>query len=138
MRIMKKIIIFSVIVATLFFTFTPSVQAKQQFFKLPIPAWFSQAIEPIQNTIKSLTSRIDGHEAKIAELEKKVTSLEEKLNNLEKQFTNHTNSLISPYYNGTVTIIPSEPVGIGTTNPTVELNFNCGSSDCQELLRLGE
>lgn len=131
---MKKIIIFSVIVAALFFAFTPSVQAKQQFLKLPIPAWFSQAIEPIQNTIKSLTGKIDNHEARIAELEKKVTSLEEKLNNLEKQFTNHTNSLISPYYNGTVTTIPSEPVGIGPTNPTEQLDLNCGSPNCQEQL----
>lgn len=84
---MKKIIIFSVIVATLLFTFTPSVQAKQELFKFSIPAWFSQAIQPFQNTLKALTGRIDNHEARIAELEKKVADLEEKIRQLESRWT---------------------------------------------------
>lgn len=134
---MKKIIIFSVIIGTLLFTFTPSVQAKQQFFKLPIPAWFSQAIEPIQNTITSLITKTDNHEARIAELEKKVADLELKISGLEIQLTNHTNILINPNSSG-ITINPFEPIGIGPTNPTeqLKLDSDCGSSDCQELLRI--
>lgn len=124
---MKKIIIFAFIVATLLFTVTPSVQAKQQFFKLPIPEWFSQAIQPFQNTIKALTGKVDNHEARIAELEKKIVSLEEKINS-------QTNSLINPNNSG-ITITPSAPIGIGPTNPTQQLDLNCGSS-CQDLLHI--
>lgn len=68
---MKKIIIFTALVATLLFAFTPSVYAKQETLKLP--AWFNQVFQPIQNSIKSLTSRIENLEKKVTELEKIVT-----------------------------------------------------------------
>ncbi len=139
---MKKIIIFSVLIGALFFTLAPTVQAKQELFKLPIPAWFSQAIQPFQNTLKALIGKVDNHEARITELEKKVASLEENINNLEKQLTSHTNLLINPNSGGETiistepmgAITPSEPVGIGPTNSTEQLNLNCGSSNCQEQL----
>ena len=121
----------------LFLAVPTSTQARQQFFKLPIPAWFSQATEPIQSAIKSITTKTDNHEIRIAELEKKVVDLELKISSLEIQLTNHTNMLINPNSSG-ITINPSEPVGIGPTNPTEKLNLDCGSSDCQDLLKLNE
>lgn len=131
---MKKIIIFAFIVTALLFTVTPSVQAKQQFFKLPIPEWFNQAIQPFQNTIKALTGKVDNHEARIAELEKKIVSLEEKINNQQIQLNNQVNLFTNPNGGGILTT-PSDPVGIGPTNPTQQLDLNCGSN-CQDLLHI--
>jgi len=73
---MKKTIIFTALVATLLFAFTPSVYAKQETLKLP--AWFNQVFQPVQNTIKSLVTRIENLEKKVAELEKAVTDLGKK------------------------------------------------------------
>lgn len=131
---MKKIIIFSFVVVTLLFTFTPSVQAKQEFLNLPIPAWFSQAIQPIQDAVDTLIGKTDNHEARIAELEKKNASLEEKVNGLEKQLSNQNNLLIN-LFNGEAITIPSGSTGIGATDPTSHLDLNCGSS-CQDLLHI--
>ena len=113
---MKKIIIFAFVVATLLFAVTPSVQARQRFLKLPIPEWFSQAIQPFQNTIKALTEKVGNHEAKIAELEKKIIILEEKIYNQGIQLNNQTNLLINPNSGGT--IFPSVPTGTSSTCPT--------------------
>lgn len=73
---MKKTIIFTALVSTLLFAFTPSVYAKQETLKLP--TWFNQVFQPIQNTIKSLTNRLENLEKKVAELEKVVADLGKK------------------------------------------------------------
>jgi TolA-binding protein len=83
---MKKIIISTVLIGTLLFTLTPSVQAKQELFKFSIPVWFSQAIKPFQNALEALTGKVDNHEARIAELEGKVADLEEKVRQLESRW----------------------------------------------------
>lgn len=75
---MKKIIIFSAIITALLFAVTPSVYAKQEVSKSPIPTWFNQVFQPFQNTIKSLTSRIENLEKKVAGLEKAIADLGKK------------------------------------------------------------
>lgn len=75
---MKKIIIFSAIIATLLFAVTPSVYAKQEIPKSPIPTWFNQVFQPFQNTIKSLTNRIENLEKRVTEIEKAIADLGKK------------------------------------------------------------
>ena len=138
---MKKIIIFSVIIGTLLFT--PSVQAKQELFKFSIPAWFSQAIQPFQNTIKALTGRVDNHEARIAELEKKIVDLEEKVKQLESRLTTqiNNNGQLSIEGRSSNTSFYTESqgnlnIGNQTTNEGVYLDLNCTTPNCQTELQL--
>jgi len=78
LRIMKKIIIFSAIITTLLFAVTPSVYAKQEIPKSPIPTWFSQVFQPFQNTIKSLAIRLENLEKRVTEIEKAIANLGKK------------------------------------------------------------
>lgn len=126
---MKKIIISTVLIGTLLFTFTPSVQAKQELFKLSIPVWFSQAIQPFQNTLKTLTGKVDNHEARIAELEKKVADLEEKVRQLENglitnQPTNNGQLSIEGESNNTLLNTSGSQTQLYTSN---QGNLNIGS-----------
>jgi len=75
---MKKIIIFSAIIISLFFAATSSVYAKQEISKSSIPSWFNQVFQPFQNTIKSLIVRIENLEKKVAGLEQAVADLGKK------------------------------------------------------------
>jgi len=149
---MKKIIVFSVLIATLLFTIAPSTYAKQDIFKLPIPAWFGQAIQPFQNTLKALTGKVDNHEARIAELEKKVADLEEKVKQLENRLVTNQpinneqlsieggsdNKLLNtneqtPFYTNNQGNLN---IGSQTTEQPIHLDLNCNTPNCQTELQL--
>lgn len=67
---MKKKIILSFAVLILFTTAVSPIYAAQNSSLLP--PWFIEAIKPIQDSISSLFTKTDNHEARIAELENKV------------------------------------------------------------------
>ena len=67
---MKKIIVLSFATLVLLTTAVSPIQAVQE--SSAIPAWFSNAIQPIKDILATLISKTDSFEARIAELEKKV------------------------------------------------------------------
>lgn len=67
---MKKTIILSILVLALFAIAVSPIRAAQESFA--IPAWFSNAIQPIKDILTTLISKTDSHETRITELEKKV------------------------------------------------------------------
>jgi len=125
---MKKLIICSFLTIALLFAFTPSVQAKQKLFELPIPTWFSQAIKPFQSALEVLTGKVDNHEARIAELEKKVAELEEKIKQLENRPINQStsNGQLSIEGGGGSTLFYTENQG----------DLNIGSQSDEQLYKL--
>ncbi len=127
-KIVKKIIISTILIGTLLFTLTPSVQAKQELFKLPIPTWFSQAIKPFQNALEALTGKVDNHETRIAELEKKVADLEEKIRQIESRWTTS-----QPANNG-LSIEGGGSTLIGSNESQGDLNI--GSQSNEQTLKL--
>ncbi len=67
---MKKAIILLILILVLLTIAVSPTQAAQESFA--IPAWFSNAIQPIKDILTTLISKTDSHEVRIAELEKKV------------------------------------------------------------------
>jgi TolA-binding protein len=140
---MRKIIISTVLIGTLLFTFTPSVQAKQKLFELPIPVWFSQAIKPFQSALAVLTGRVENHDSRIAELEKKVAELEERIKQLEGRLLNQSlsNGQLSIESGTSNTTFYTESqgnlnIGSQTVDEKIKLDLNCSTPNCQTELQL--
>lgn len=106
---MKKKIILLFVALAFFITFVSPIQAAQE--SSAIPAWFSNAIQPIKDILTTLISKMDNHEARIAELEKKVDfNLPDQwgVSFYEDRFTMNTPSADSP--SGTISLpLPNPP-----------------------------